>query len=74
MSQVLTVLQELGEVMDGAKLVEAAPGEMEGLVLDGWALRDGKLIVPDTPGAGVDVEPDTYEKGMQESGGFCAGR
>ena len=51
-------------------LLEAAPGEMEGLVLDGWDLRDGKLIVPDTPGTGVDVDPDLYERRAREDGGF----
>ena len=52
-------------------LLEAAPSEMEGLVLDGWDMRDGKLIVPDTPGTGVDVEPELYATRVGEDGGFC---
>ena len=55
-------------------LLEAAPVDMPGLILDGWETRDGKLIVPDTPGAGYDLEPDVIEKGVKAEGGFRAGR
>ena len=51
-------------------LLEAAPAEMPGIVLDGWEMRDGKLIVPDTPGTGFDLEPDVIEKGVREEDGF----
>ena len=51
-------------------LLEAAPVDMPGLILDGWETRDGKLIVPDTPGAGFDLEPDVIEKGVKTEGGF----
>ena len=51
-------------------LLEAAPAETPGIVLDGWELRDGKLIVPDTPGTGFDLEPEMITRGVQEEGGF----
>ena len=43
---------------------------MPGIVLDGWEMRDSKLIVPDTPGTGFDIEPEMIEKGVQEEDGF----
>ncbi len=51
-------------------LLEAAPAETPGIVLDGWELRNGKLIVPDTLGTGFDLEPDFITRGVQEDGGF----
>ena len=51
-------------------LLEAAPAEMPGLVLDGWEMRDGRLIVPDTPGAGFDLEPEAIAEGVVAEGGF----
>ena len=51
-------------------LLEAAPADMPGIVLDGWQVCEGKLIVPDTPGTGFDLEPDAIEKGVNEAGGF----
>ncbi len=51
-------------------LLEAAPANMPGIVLDGWQTRNGRLIVPDTPGAGFDVEPDMLERGVRSEGGF----
>jgi len=51
-------------------LLEAAPADMPGIVLDGWEMRDGKLIVPDTPGSGFDLEPEVIEKGVREEDGF----
>ena len=51
-------------------LLEAAPADMPGAVLDGWEMRDGKLIVPDTPGSGFDLEPEVIEKGVREEAGF----
>lgn len=49
---------------------EAAPADTSGVVLDGWELRDGKLLVPDTPGAGFDLEPELIERGVRASGGY----
>ncbi len=54
-------------------LLEAAPADMPGIVLDGWRMRDGRLIVPETPGAGFDVEPDMLERGVGSEGGFRVG-
>ena len=51
-------------------LLEAAPADMPGILLDGWEMREGKLVVPDTPGTGFDLEPDVIEKGVTEEGGF----
>jgi L-alanine-DL-glutamate epimerase-like enolase superfamily enzyme len=45
---------------------------MSGVVLDGWEMREGKLIVPDTPGIGFDVEPEAIERGTEEEDGFVA--
>ncbi|MDA0745115.1 MAG: hypothetical protein O2954_01240 [bacterium] len=51
-------------------LLEACPVDLQGLILDGWEMRDSKLIVPDLPGAGFDVEPDMVERRVKEEGGF----
>lgn len=51
-------------------LLEAAPAETPGIVLDGWGQHDGHLIVPDTPGTGFDIEPDLISKGVKEEAGF----
>lgn len=49
---------------------EAAPSDTEGVLLDGWELRDGKLLVPDTPGTGFDLEPELIERGVRAGGGY----
>ena len=54
-------------------LLEAAPADMPGIVLDGWRMRNGRLVVPETPGAGFDVEPDVLERGVKSAGGFRIG-
>ena len=54
-------------------LLEAAPADMPGLLLDGWEMREGKLLVPDVPGAGFDVDPGVIERGIGEEGGFRLG-
>ena len=51
-------------------LQEAAPAHTEGVVLDGWELRDGKLLVPDTPGTGFDLEPELIERGVRAADGY----
>ena len=51
-------------------LLESSPVDMPGLILDGWEIRDGKLIVPDTPGIGFDIERDYWEKVLEEEQGF----
>jgi len=51
-------------------VLEAAPADVPGIVLDGWEMRDGKLIVPDTPGTGFDIEPSILEEGVLSEGGF----
>jgi len=53
-------------------MLEAAPAEMPGVVLDGWEQRDGHLIVPDTPGIGFDIEPDVLKNGIAAKDGFVA--
>lgn len=47
-------------------LLEAAPARMPGLIAEGWELREGILQVPDTPGAGFDVDPSLFGR----DGGF----
>jgi len=51
-------------------LLEAAPAEMPGIVLDGWDQNEGRLLVPDTPGIGFDLEPAVIERGIAEDDGF----
>ena len=41
-----------------------------GVLLDGWELRDGKLLVPDTPGTGFDLEHEVIERGVRDGGGY----
>lgn len=43
-------------------LLEAAPAQMPGLIEEGWELREGFLRVPDTPGAGFDVDPALFRQ------------
>jgi L-alanine-DL-glutamate epimerase-like enolase superfamily enzyme len=51
-------------------LLEAAPASMPGLIEDGWQLKDSILQVPDTPGAGLDIEPQIFAQGMEDPDGF----
>ena len=51
-------------------MLEAAPADMPGIVVDGWEQRDGKLIVPDTPGIGFDIDRDVLASGIKSEGGF----
>ena len=43
---------------------------MPGLITDGWRLADSILHVPDTPGAGLDIDPRTFAQGMEDREGF----
>ena len=49
---------------------EAAPADMPGIVLDGWDMQNGCLIVPDTLGTGFDLEPEVIEDGVKREDGF----
>jgi len=51
-------------------LLESAPVTMPGIMADGWEMRDGKMVVPDLPGAGFDIAPEAWNRGMREDGGF----
>ena len=46
------------------ELLEAAPAEVPGLIDDGWALVDGCLSVPETPGCGFDVDAKIFEQAL----------
>ena len=46
-------------------LLEAAPISMPGVIDEGWALVDGHLTVPDTPGTGFDIEPQIFDQGLK---------
>ncbi|MDA1143047.1 MAG: hypothetical protein O3B01_31185 [Planctomycetota bacterium] len=46
-------------------LLEACPAGMPGLITDAWKMENGKLIVPDEPGCGFDVDEELYQKGLQ---------
>ena len=54
-------------------LQEAAPADMPGIVLDGWKMQDGCLMVPDTSGTGFDLEADVIEEGVKREDGFRVG-
>ena len=51
-------------------LLEAAPADTQGLLLDGWEQRDGRLLVPDTPGTGFDLEPELIERAVRADDGY----
>ena len=51
-------------------LLEAAPASMPGLIEDGWQLKDSILHVPDTPGAGLDIDPQIFAQGVEDPDGF----
>lgn len=51
-------------------LLEAAPARLPGLIEEGWEMVDGFLVVPDSPGAGFDVEPGILAQGLQDRDGF----
>ena len=51
-------------------LLEAAPADLRGVVLDGWEMKQGRLIVPDTPGTGFDLEPEVIEAGVRREDGY----
>ncbi len=51
-------------------LLEAAPAETPGLLLDGWELKNSNLLVPDTPGIGFDLEPDVWADELASDDGF----
>ena len=51
-------------------LLEAVPAETPGLVLDCWEEQDGHLHVPDSPGIGLDLDPDVVEQGVRRPDGF----
>jgi len=53
-------------------LLEVDTAAMPELVLDGWETREGRLLVPDTPGAGVDVEPEALARLLRAPGAFDA--
>ena len=51
-------------------LLEAAPAHMPGFIEDGWSFIDGKLVVPDTPGAGIAIEEKIFAQGVADRDGF----
>jgi L-alanine-DL-glutamate epimerase-like enolase superfamily enzyme len=51
------------------ELLEACPARVPGVIDDDWVLDEGCFVVPDTPGAGFDIEPKVFEQAL-EAGGF----
>ena len=49
-------------------LLEAEPAELPGLVADHWKMDGGRLLVPDTPGAGFDIEEGVWKRAVKENG------
>lgn len=54
-------------------LLEAAPCDLTGVVLDEWEMKDGRLCVPDSLGTGFDLEPEVVEAGVRAEDGFRVG-
>jgi L-alanine-DL-glutamate epimerase-like enolase superfamily enzyme len=50
------------------EILEIDPADTSPLVLDGWQMKDSHLIVPDTPGIGVDIDPAVLERGISNGG------
>ena len=51
-------------------LLEASPGKMPGIIEDGWSMHNGKLHVPDTPGAGIAIEKKIFAQGLEDRSAF----
>ena len=51
-------------------LLEAAPADLPGLIVDDWRLEEGCLTVPDTPGTGFDVESAIWRQGLEDRDSF----
>ncbi|MCY3763553.1 MAG: hypothetical protein OXH50_20090 [Gemmatimonadetes bacterium] len=49
-------------------LLEAEPAELPGLMADDWKMDGGRLFVPDTPGAGFDIEEAVWNRAVKEGG------
>ncbi len=49
-------------------LLEAEPADLPGLIADDWEMVDGRLIVPDTPGSGFDIEEAVWNRAVEASG------
>ena len=41
---------------------------MPGLIADDWEMTGGRLLVPDTPGAGFDIEEAVWDRAVKETG------
>lgn len=54
-------------------MLESSPVHMPGLITDGWELRDGKLVVPELPGAGFGVDGKVWQRGLRAEGGWVVG-
>jgi L-rhamnonate dehydratase len=50
------------------EMLEASPAHMPGVIDDDWVMKDGCLLVPETPGTGFDVEPGVFEEGLEVGG------
>jgi L-alanine-DL-glutamate epimerase-like enolase superfamily enzyme len=50
------------------EMLEASPARMPGVIDDDWVMKDGCLLVPETPGTGFDVEPGVFEEGLEVGG------
>ncbi len=50
------------------EILEVDPADTGPLMLDGWTMRNSRLVVPDTPGIGVDIDPAVLEHGVSHGG------
>lgn len=51
-------------------LLETSPVDMPGLIEDGWAWRDGCLVVPDTPGIGLQIADEVWQEALRAEDGY----
>ena len=51
-------------------LLEDVPIKLNGVSLDGWVQQKGFIKVPDTPGIGFDLTPETIETSIHNKTGF----
>ena len=51
-------------------LLEASPGKMPGIIEDGWEMKNSRLHVPNTPGAGITIEKKIFDQGLDDRSAF----
>jgi L-alanine-DL-glutamate epimerase-like enolase superfamily enzyme len=60
----------LAAAIPNYSLLEADTAETPWLLAEAWKISDGRLLVPEIPGAGFAVDPEAFERAVREPGGF----